>query len=256
MKLFSSFRKVLLAAALLAVPAMAHAGAFVSVAVAPPAIPIYTQPLCPGDGYIWTPGYWAYGDDGYFWVDGAWVLAPYEGALWTPGYWGWGVGFCAWHPGYWGRSIGYYGGINYGFGYFGSGFYGGYWNGGRYFNNGSINRINVANMHNVYSQHVNSAGFGGSRESVENRSAAMQHSNAIASNAYNHGGGTASHSFAEGNSGYSHSYVGNSGYSHAAPSYSSHSYSAPSGGSHFSGGGFSGGSSHFSGGGGSFTHRR
>ena len=29
------------------------------VAVAPPAIPVYTQPICPGEGYIWTPGYWA-----------------------------------------------------------------------------------------------------------------------------------------------------------------------------------------------------
>ena len=51
--------------ALMAAPATAHAGVFVSVAVAPPAIPVYAQPLCPGDGYIWTPGYWAYGDDGY-----------------------------------------------------------------------------------------------------------------------------------------------------------------------------------------------
>ena len=23
-------------------------------------------------GLIWTPGYWAYGDDGYYWVPGAW----------------------------------------------------------------------------------------------------------------------------------------------------------------------------------------
>ena len=26
---------------------------------APPAIPDYSQPPAPGDGYIWTPGYWA-----------------------------------------------------------------------------------------------------------------------------------------------------------------------------------------------------
>ena len=56
--------------------------------VAPPAIPDYDQPPCPGDGYIWTPGYWAWGPDGYYWVNGAWVLPPYAGALWTPGYWG------------------------------------------------------------------------------------------------------------------------------------------------------------------------
>src|SRR5580698_10393031 len=140
MKITSSIRKLLaattLAGALLAVPAVkAHAGVFVSVAVAPPAIPVYDQPLCPGDGYIWTPGYWAYGDSGYTWVDGAWVYPPYVGGLWTPGYWGWGGGGYFWHAGYWGRSIGYYGGINYGFGYFGTGFYGGYWNGGRFWYN-------------------------------------------------------------------------------------------------------------------------
>ena len=28
----------------------------VSVTIAPPALPVYEQPLCPGDGYIWTPG--------------------------------------------------------------------------------------------------------------------------------------------------------------------------------------------------------
>src|ERR1700761_3724038 len=97
-----------------AVPQAATAGVFVSVNVAPPALPIYAQPPCPGDGYIWTPGYWAYGDAGYYWVDGAWVYPPYVGGLWTPGYWGWGGGGYFWHAGYWGRSIGYHGGINYG----------------------------------------------------------------------------------------------------------------------------------------------
>ena len=123
-------------AAFIAAPAtQAHAQVFVSVGFAPPAIPVYEQPLCPGDGYIWTPGYWAWGPDGYYWVDGAWVEPPYEDALWTPGWWGFGGGAYFWHPGYWGRTVGYYGGINYGFGYFGTGFYGGYWNGGHFFYN-------------------------------------------------------------------------------------------------------------------------
>ncbi|MGO4516227.1 YXWGXW repeat-containing protein [Terriglobus sp. 2YAB30_2] len=117
------------------VPTAAHAAVFVSVGIAPPPIPVYAQPVAPGDGYIWTPGYWAYGPDGYYWVDGAWVLPPYMGALWTPGWWGWGDSAYFWHPGYWGSTIGYYGGINYGFGYFGTGFYGGYWNGGRFWYN-------------------------------------------------------------------------------------------------------------------------
>ena len=56
---------------------------------APPVLPVYVQPPCPQPGWMWTPGYWAYGPDGYYWVPGTWVPAPYVGALWTPGYWGW-----------------------------------------------------------------------------------------------------------------------------------------------------------------------
>ena len=29
-----------------------------------PRSPVYVQPACPVEGYLWTPGYWAYGDDG------------------------------------------------------------------------------------------------------------------------------------------------------------------------------------------------
>ena len=64
----------------------------VSITIAPPALPVYDQPLCPGDGYIWTPGYWAWDDSEYYWVPGTWVMAPEVGYLWTPGYWGWGDG--------------------------------------------------------------------------------------------------------------------------------------------------------------------
>src|SRR6516225_10107372 len=69
----------------------------VSVRIAPPALPVYEQPLCPGEGYIWTPGYWAYGDDGYYWVPGVWVSPPRVGLLWTPGYWGWNEGVYVFH---------------------------------------------------------------------------------------------------------------------------------------------------------------
>jgi YXWGXW repeat-containing protein len=62
---------------MLALAAPSFAGVSVSVSIAPPALPVYEQPPCPGDGYIWTPGYWAYGPDGYFfWVPGTWVLRP------------------------------------------------------------------------------------------------------------------------------------------------------------------------------------
>src|SRR5271165_4640125 len=72
--------------------ALAQIGIGISVSFAPPALPVYEQPLCPADGYLWTPGYWAYDDDnGYYWVPGTWVEVPQVGFLWTPGYWGWGV---------------------------------------------------------------------------------------------------------------------------------------------------------------------
>ena len=143
-------------------PVAAHAAVFLSVGVAPPPIPVYTQPIAPGYGYIWTPGYWAWGDDGWYWVDGAWVYPPYEDALWTPGYWGWDADLYYWHPGYWGRTIGYYGGINYGFGYFGTGFYGGYWNGGHFFYNRAYNHLGFRDHDHdrfVYNQRVR--GFDG-----------------------------------------------------------------------------------------------
>jgi WXXGXW repeat (2 copies) len=198
MTIWRTLRNALLASALvatafIAAPATAHAGVFVSVAVPPPAIPVYAQPEAPGDGYIWTPGYWAYGDNGYYWVDGAWVYAPYEGALWTPGYWGWGGGFYAWHPGYWGRSIGYYGDVNYGFGYFGIGFYGGYWRDHHFFYNREYSRIG-GGFHNVYSQRFNTAGFG--HQGFESRNSFNNHAG---------GGfhGASEHNFARQGSGHS-----------------------------------------------------
>jgi hypothetical protein len=32
----------------------------ISVTFGPPPLPIYEQPYCPGEGYLWIPGYWAY----------------------------------------------------------------------------------------------------------------------------------------------------------------------------------------------------
>jgi hypothetical protein len=149
---------VAMAGAFLFSPTAANARVFVSVGIAPPPIPVYEQPIAPGYGYIWTPGYWAYGDDGYYWVDGAWVYPPYDNALWTPGYWGWGDGAYLWYPGYWGLSVGYYGGINYGFGYFGTGFWGGYWRDRHFYYNGAYNHLGFHNGF-VYDHRV--AGFDG-----------------------------------------------------------------------------------------------
>jgi len=124
------------------------------VRIGPPALPVYEQPACPGDGYIWTPGYWAWGPDGYYWVPGTWVIAPRVGFLWTPGYWGWGSGVYVWHAGYWGPHIGFYGGINYGFGYVGTGYVGGEWRGGAFVYNRAVTNVNVTVVHNTYTRTV------------------------------------------------------------------------------------------------------
>jgi WXXGXW repeat (2 copies) len=120
----------------------------------PPALPDYQQPPDPGDGYIWTPGYWNYASSGYYWVPGAWVAPPYQGALWTPGYWGASAGRYAFHPGHWGTHIGFYGGINYGFGYGGLGYEGGYWNNGHFTYNTVYNNVNQTIIHNTYTYNV------------------------------------------------------------------------------------------------------
>jgi hypothetical protein len=143
---------VLLAIFVVFMPARSSAQISVGVAVhiGPPALPVYEQPICPGAGYLWTPGYWAYGDDGYYWVPGTWVMAPTVGYLWTPGYWGWGGGGYFWHAGYWGPHVGFYGGINYGFGYGGVGFFGGRWNGGVFAYNTAVMHVNTTVIHNTY----------------------------------------------------------------------------------------------------------
>jgi len=150
MKRFRAFRVLVMAFALFAALQAARASVFVSVSLAPPVLPVYEQPPCPEANWIWAPGYWAYGDAGYYWVPGEWVPAPYAGALWTPGYWGWSAGLYVWHPGYWGPHIGYYGGVNYGFGFFGVGFVGGEWRGGVFAYNTAVMHVNSAVIRNVY----------------------------------------------------------------------------------------------------------
>ena len=134
----------------------AQIGVGIVVNFAPPPLPVYEQPLCPEDGYIWTPGYWGYGDDfdDYYWVPGTWVLAPEVGFLWTPAYWGWGGEGFVFYGGYWGPVVGFYGGINYGFGYFGEGYEGGRWDNDRFFYNRSVNNVNETVVHNVYNTTV------------------------------------------------------------------------------------------------------
>lgn len=154
----TSFIAALLLSLLMAGTAeKANAGVFVSITVAPPALPVYVQPPVPGPGYMWTPGYWAWdGDAGdYFWVPGAWVPAPEPGLLWTPGYWGWSGGVYAWNAGYWGPHVGFYGGVSYGFGYTGVGFGGGVWVGGVFSYNRAVMNVGLGGGNiNVYNKTV------------------------------------------------------------------------------------------------------
>ncbi len=173
MRIARSLGLLLFAAVLLSMPAASHAQIAVGVAVhiGPPALPVYVQPVCPAPGYIWTPGYWAHGDDDYYWVPGTWVEAPQVGFLWTPGYWGFGGGGYLWHAGYWGPHVGFYGGINYGFGYAGVGFVGGEWHGREFAYNRSVTNVNVTVIHNVYNRtvvvnNVNRVSFNGGRGGI------------------------------------------------------------------------------------------
>jgi hypothetical protein len=154
----------------------AQIGIGISVNFGPPPLPVYEQPICPAEGYIWTPGYWAWDPDyGYYWVPGTWVLAPEVGFLWTPGYWGWGGNAFFFHEGYWGPHVGFYGGINYGFGYFGNGYGGGRWEGGRFAYNTYVNRVDTTVIHNTYNTTivnnvtVNHVSYNGGTGGVEAR---------------------------------------------------------------------------------------
>ena len=165
--------------AVLSSPSAAQMDIGISVRIGPPALPVYEQPICPGEGYLWTPGYWAWSDDdGYYWVPGTWVEAPTPGLLWTPGYWGWNDGVYAWNGGYWGPQIGFYGGVNYGFGYGGNGFEGGEWREGHFFYNRSVTNVNVTNITNVYNKTVivnnNHVAFNGGQGGVAARPTPQQ----------------------------------------------------------------------------------
>ena len=52
----SFVRSLLLTGGLLILSTASFAQVDASIAVAPPELPAYEQPMCPGDGYIWTPG--------------------------------------------------------------------------------------------------------------------------------------------------------------------------------------------------------
>jgi hypothetical protein len=168
-------------ALLISTPALAQIGIGVSINVAPPELPVYEQPAVPGPGFLWSPGYWAWGGQDYYWVPGTWVEAPEPGLLWTPGYWGWGEGAYLWHEGYWGPHVGFYGGVNYGFGYGGRGYEGGEWRGGAFFYNRSVNNVpesvHITNVYNrtvINNVTVNRVSFNGGSGGIAARPTAQE----------------------------------------------------------------------------------
>ena len=68
MRFAKSIRALIVAAAMIALLAFsgttsAQVRFVFSVGFAPPGLPVYEQPICPGEGYIWVPGYWSWDDD-------------------------------------------------------------------------------------------------------------------------------------------------------------------------------------------------
>ena len=146
-------RVLALATVVFAALAPVSSQAFVAVSVnfAPPPLAVVEPGPVPAPGFIWTPGYWAWDPAvGYYWVPGAWVPAPEVGLLWTPPWWGFSNGAFLFHEGFWGPTVGFYGGINYGFGYFGSGFWGGRWDGNVFFYNTAVVRVDQTVIKNVF----------------------------------------------------------------------------------------------------------
>lgn len=184
MRFILSIRSLLFALVLLAISAASSAqiSVGISIRIAPPELPVYDQPIAPGDGYIWTPGYWAYGDDDYYWVPGTWVMAPEVGYLWTPGYWGVDGDDYIFHEGYWGTEVGFYGGINYGYGYSGRGYEGGRWDNGHFDYNQSVSHVDVSRNRNVYNTRVednnrgNRVSFNGGNGGVQVRATSQEES--------------------------------------------------------------------------------
>jgi hypothetical protein len=82
------------------------------------------------------------------------VRPPQLGLLWTPTYWSSAGTVFIFHPGRWGSTVGFYGGVNYGYGYFGNGYTGGHWIGNSFAYNSTVNHVNPAIAHHTYAESV------------------------------------------------------------------------------------------------------
>ena len=155
MQLPSRLRKVILAvsivAPLMTLPAtQAHAGVFISVGFAPPALPVYVQPPLPhratygrqATGRMAMRGTIGFREYGFRRRERAFCGRRATGDSEADS--------MRWHPGYWGPHVGFYGGVNYGFGYGGVGFFGGEWRGGVFAYNRAVANFGGVHVTNVY----------------------------------------------------------------------------------------------------------
>ena len=102
----SGSRKALLLGMVMAVsaltaPAIASAGVFVDIDVAPPPIRVEAVPP-PRVGFVWAPGYWEYRDHAHVWVPGRWV-GERRGFHWVPEHWDQRGPHWHFTPGHWER---------------------------------------------------------------------------------------------------------------------------------------------------------
>jgi WXXGXW repeat (2 copies) len=82
----------------------AHAGARVFLQIGPPAPLAVVAPVAPAPyGYVWQPGYYAWGGAAYRWVPGVWSRPPFSRAAWVAPRWGYGPRGWSFARGYWRR---------------------------------------------------------------------------------------------------------------------------------------------------------
>jgi Domain of unknown function (DUF4124)/WXXGXW repeat (2 copies) len=154
----------------------ASSGGAVSSTTPPPPLQAEDQPALSQDGLLWTPGYWYWRDLRYVWIPGVWMQPPEIGFLWTPGYWRLAGTVYSFYPGHWGSTVGFYGGVNYGHGYFGTGYSGGHWIGNSFAYNSAVNRVDPAVAHHTFSEPVSGpVSRGTSSYAARSRSADSAH---------------------------------------------------------------------------------
>jgi hypothetical protein len=62
-------------------------GGEIIVQQAPPPLLVEPQPVCPGPGYAFCPGYWHWQHGRHVWVNGRWAVPPRRAAVWVPPHW-------------------------------------------------------------------------------------------------------------------------------------------------------------------------